>query len=288
MSCWTIQLLPYRLVLELALRRNNRINDRKANDALKAQRHISIQLGQALLNLKSEIPVIAVVYNNGIYAEHLTRQLCDFGIRPIIIDNASTDSETLHIMDKLEKEKLCMIVRSPMNFGHMVGFLPLVYSALPQCFAYTDPDILFSPNLPSNFLITLRDLAFKYQTFKAGFALDLCYASEVTGQTVGRQTVDKTDEKYWGIREWESQFWRFRLDDTLEVYAADIDTTFAVYVKDHYKGDFYDAIRVAGKYKSIHMPWFPSMDIMSAPQREIYLSNNISTTWMCADKPTRD
>jgi hypothetical protein len=88
-------------------------------------------------------------------------------------------------------------------------------------------------------------------------------------------------QKSYTIQEWESQFWRRRLPhESLEIYAERIDTTFAVYRKSNYRNDFYDAVRVAGDYSAIHLPWFPKLDIMTDAQRRQYLKKSKSSTWL--------
>jgi hypothetical protein len=85
------------------------------------------------------------------------------------------------------------------------------------------------------------------------------------------------------VRQHEAIFWRFPIKHKkLEAYHAIIDTTFAVYNKNYYQGNFYDGIRVAGQYSAIHLPWFPRLDIMNDEQRALYLNTNRKkdTTWI--------
>jgi len=44
----------------------------------------------------------------------------------------------------------------------------------------------------------------------------------------------------------------------------------------------YDAVRVAGNFSAIHLPWFPKLDIMNAVQKEAYLVSDRKkdTTWI--------
>tara|TARA_B110000503_G_C7160466_1_gene419429 strand:+ start:2000 stop:2215 length:216 start_codon:yes stop_codon:yes gene_type:complete len=64
-------------------------------------------------------------------------------------------------------------------------------------------------------------------------------------------------ERAYSVFEWESQYWRFKLQrsDELKVYAAPLDTTFAVYNKGNYRGSFMDAVRIGGDYAVTHLPW---------------------------------
>lgn len=63
------------------------------------------------------------------------------------------------------------------------------------------------------------------------------------------------------------------------MYASPIDTTFAVYRKQNYFGDFHNAIRVAGDYSAIHLPWFIELDLMNDADRDIYNKSNVSSNW---------
>jgi hypothetical protein len=65
------------------------------------------------------------------------------------------------------------------------------------------------------------------------------------------------------------------------MYLADIDTTFAVYRKSNYQGHLRSpAIRVAGDYTAIHLPWFLNLDIITELEKQQYLQKNKSTHWI--------
>jgi hypothetical protein len=261
----------------------------KSLKRLHRERKLRAELGLAVSHIErainknfDAIPVLVVSYNNGVYVQNTVSQLQRFGITPIIIDNCSHDPDTIQILSTIQKSGSAQVIVCNKNFGHAVGFLEPIYKLLPEVFAYTDPDIEFSSKLPGNFLSVLSQLTVEYSTFKAGFALSLT-ADEVLLDTMISCSQYKpfSFKKTFSVREWESQFWRMRLaHDSLEVYAAKIDTTFAVYRKSNYRGDFMDAIRVAGDYSAIHLPWFPKLDIMSDNQKRWYLNKNKSTSWV--------
>lgn len=252
----------------------------------KVYADLADQLRGALDRCTDDIPVIVVSYNNGIYVENTVRQLAPYGITPIIIDNRSSDAATLNILDELARAGRAHVVLSKWNFGHHVGFRDAVYELLPEVFAYTDPDLQFREDLPRNFLQILADLTREYSVYKAGCALDLLHGETISAATTEIASIDPlTYRKDMSIREWESHFWRLRLaHDSLEMYAAAIDTTFAVYRKSNYIGIFLDGIRVAGSFSVIHMPWFPERDLVSAAERASYLKDNKYSTWVKPDK----
>jgi len=199
-------------------------------------RNISSELRNILDTSQEEIPVFIVSYNNGIYVKNMTDQLSHFNIKPIIFDNASTHDESLETLRSLHTESKAHIIYSRYNFGHMIGFLQPIYDAMPKVFAYTDPDLQLNENLPHDFLKTLSDLADKYKSFKAGFALTIDDIGDIKDIKLHcLHTHPIRYDKFQSIREFESKHWLYRLQhETLELYASPIDTTFAVYKKSNY------------------------------------------------------
>jgi hypothetical protein len=251
----------------------------------QTQRHageLANKVAYLLENSVTEIPVIIVSYNNSEYVQNMALQLSRYQIRPIVIDNNSTNPTSIVTLEMLARDKHISLARSKHNFGPMVGFLPEIYSKLPEEFAYTDPDLKFHNSLPDDFLVALANISKQFCTFKAGMALTLepKHLLANSTRTVRRETPIKY-QSLVGIEDWENQFWRMRIEHPMfQLYSADIDTTFAVYRKSNFKGDFYDAIRVAGEFSAIHLPWFPTMDICSENSREAYYKNNEVSTWV--------
>ena len=239
------------------------------------------QLTNALSEDSNNIPVIIISYNNGIYVDNMVKQLQRYAIKPIIIDNNSSSSKTHAILNDIMHADSAHIVRSNHNYGHMVGFLKPVYDALPEVFAYTDPDLELNHNLPDDFLMRLSELTKSIAVFKAGFALALeghGALKDIKFHSCHYKPIHY--EADLSIHEFEARYWINRLHhDTLEIYSAPIDTTFAVYRKENYIGDFYSAIRVAGDYSAIHLPWFDHLDLLKNDDRSEYREGNISTNW---------
>jgi len=87
-------------------------------------------------------------------------------------------------------------------------------------------------------------------------------------------------EKTLSIKEFESRYWVNRLQhDALELYASQIDTTFAVYRKQNYIGNFHSGIRVAGNFSAIHLPWFKELDLLTGEDKTEYKKKNVSSNW---------
>lgn len=248
----------------------------------ESRRDIQAALAGVLMTRPKEVPVFLVSYNNGLYVANMVDQLASYGIKPIILDNASSDDETLEVLNRIQESARGHVIRCRENFGHMVGFLQPNYEVMPEVFAYSDPDLQFSPAMPQDFLDILSALTERFNVYKAGLALPIDPQQRLTEQTKKRsKTYPFVYNEDLTVAEWERQHWRFPLfDEKLKLYAAPVDTTFAVYRKSNYRGDFYDAIRVSGAFDAIHLPWFPEIDIMSKQQKVAYLEGNKATTWV--------
>ncbi len=251
---------------------------------LMAQRCKSLlePLKKALSQRENQIPVLVVSYNNGVYVANTVKQLSKYSISPIILDNRSTSQESISILQDIEKSGQATVIYGKKNLGHLVGFFEPVYSLLPEVFAYTDPDLEFNADLPPTFLEDLAALARKYRCYKAGFALAIPAQEPITSHLQQHNFYKPFKfSRSYTIAEWEARYWTKRLaDPQYEVYAADIDTTFAVYVKSNYRGYFMDAVRVGGGVAALHLPWFPNLDLMNGAQKQQYLAKNKSTTWI--------
>ena len=247
---------------------------------IRAARNISSKIlsgdliNKIIARSKFNIPVIIVSFNNGTYVKNMVQQLYQREIVPLVIDNNSSDPDTIKVLEEIALGK-AEVVRSKRNLGHLVGFLDPVYKILPDVFAYTDPDLQFSPELPDNFLLELSGLTDQYKCFKAGMALDISNFGEM------KKLQSSTTRKYpfyfhkiHDVLDWEAHFWMMPLKhDRLEIYAAPIDTTFAVYQKKYFhSGDFSKGVRVAGKFSACHLPWFAQFDIISNAERKNYIA----------------
>ena len=252
--------------------------------SLRARRNKALgeQLRVALTFVNDEIPCFIVCYNNPSYVAGMVRQLNKFGLTPIVFDNASTCTDTNKLLDSIHLNS-AYVLKIGKNLRHKVGFLPGIYEHMPNIFAYTDPDLKFDDKLPSTFLETLRDLTDQYAVFKAGLALEIKSDGICNNLIINFKKCKSIPFKAnYSILEWETVNQKFRLqrNDKLEVYAASVDTTFAVYNKGNYGGSFLDAVRFAGDFKVMHLPWYPELDTMGNYEKDKYLKGNKSSTWV--------
>lgn len=231
-----------------------------------------------------KIPVLIVCYNNGSYVANTLRQFASYGLHAIVIDNASSDAATIEVLTQAEQAGTAQVVYARQNYGNMVGFKPQIYECLPRLFAYTDPDLQYGPEMPPDFMDVLVGLTETYQVYKAGFALTLEHRGE-TASTDNRFTLNIQHPirftKSYSVSEWEGPYWLLKIQHPeLDLYSAPIDTTFAVYNKDMYRGNYlFPSIRVGGGFSALHLPWFKAVDVMDDAERQAYLQNNRSATW---------
>jgi hypothetical protein len=201
------------------------------------------------------IPVYIISFNQPTYLRNMIRQLRGLQVAPEeihVVDNASTSGPLRAYLTELESQGYS-VHRMARNFGPYVVFDPDAALTLPSVFALTDPDLQFDSRMPSSFRADLAEIARRCGSWKGGCALALREADKfVPGPYFQGQT----------IRDWESAFW---CDATPgvnadlggdPVYRAALDTTFAVYRRDIHSDDFFDAVRVAGRYEARHLPWY--------------------------------
>lgn len=212
-------------------------------------------------------PMYIISYNNLTFTSHMVNQLSKYSDNITIIDNNSTYPKLLSYYSDVYKYKLD---RLSSNMGPQ-NFLNTSFSNMPESFVYTDPDLLLNPNLPDNFLDVMIELSEKYKVYKVGFALDIS------------DKENFTDRKYNGmdIYTWESQFWKNKINnDNYELYSASIDTTFAIYNKKYYTGNFYDpSIRIAGNFTCKHIPWYRHHPLQPSDEELVWYKqgNNVSS-----------
>jgi hypothetical protein len=199
------------------------------------------------------IPIIIPCYNNYKYVKNMISQLVNINksIQDsiIILDNKSSDIETIKFLESIHNK----VIYNKENKGPWIT--PTVnndiYNLLPDKFIVTDPDLELNSNLPINFIDILTELSDKYNCEKIGFALDISDYDKMYNSIY-----------YYGktIFEWESQFWKNRINDNIyELYIAQIDTTFSLINK---KGNNVN-IRIAGAFTAKHIPWYVNNSVFN-------------------------
>jgi glycosyltransferase involved in cell wall biosynthesis len=219
-------------------------------------------------------PLYIPTFNNPTYLTNMLNQLSQMKWENVtILDGGSTYAPMINLLDKLS-EKM-QVISLPENPGPRYFSLDREFlSTLPQFFCVSDPDIQFNKMLPANFISVMIELSERYQYGKVGFALDI-------GEKLSlKESAYILHGKTSTIREYEKQFWANRLvvlPDSSPVFIAPIDTTFALYNKKFFipQDSFDRALRVAGNYSSLHIPWLNN-DMLPAEERKFYALRNMA------------
>lgn len=192
-------------------------------------------------------PIVINSFNRLEYLRMLLDALRSRGYENVyIIDNASTYEP---LLDFYERERLRVFY-----LDKNVGYLALWKTPIGQYFThnyyvYTDPDIVPTEECPDDFVSFFHSvLTALPDACKVGFGLK----------------IDDLPE-HNPLREYviahEMRFWTTPL--TQNLYAASIDTTFALYRPRQSGGWWLPALRTAGDYMARHMPWYENPQKLS-------------------------
>ena len=226
----------------------------------------------------SVIPIYIICWNQYTYVKSMVEQLqkYDVNMKIFIIDNKSTYEPLLKYLKEIDGKNGVKVLYQPENYGHKVYERPEFIAMAGEKYVVTDPDLLFNPNMPKNFLDILSELSDKYKTNKIGLALDITNNIDLT-KTHNGITLPELERK---IGAWDRPL--NPRDPEYELYTASIDTTFAL-INSKYRvlGDLTNSIRVAGNFTAVHRPWTIGFEKDLLPgELDYYLKNkdNISTT----------
>lgn len=211
------------------------------------------------------IPVYVNVFNR----LTLTRTLCEQiaaldGAVPIIIDNASTWQPLLDWYQHCPFE----VIRLTENYGHHAPWRTGA-TARPNngFYVVTDCDLDLE-GVPADLMDVLRQplTSWNNPPVKSGVAL----------------RIDDLPPFQVQVREWESRFWKNRVDGFR--YWAPIDTTLAMYrahtpVRVATKVAGVRALRTAGAYTARHMPWYLDPTNLDEENRNYFATANDSNSW---------
>jgi len=223
------------------------------------------------------IPIYIICFNNGFYVENTIKQLKNKNIpndQITIINNNSDGPETIEILKRLSETYNIMNMKT--NLGHRVWATPLIWNILPEYFIITDPDLEYNKDLPDNFIEILYEISNISHSAKVGFALNID-SSDIFDQSGYAE--------HYNVKQWESRFWTKLLGiyKNLELYEADIDTTFFLGRKSRFTNDGIcniNNIRVASNFTCKHLPWHieHNKSLNNSTLLEMYSNNDISTT----------
>lgn len=226
------------------------------------------------------IPVIIINFNQLHYLKQLISFLQERKFENIvIIDNKSDYPPLLEYYQSIDKA--VTVERMSENFGHKVFFdnIELQKKYGKGYFILTDPDIVPNKELPQNFMaemISKMDIYYNTIT-KVGFALDI-------------ETIPDYFPLKSKVIKWEHQFWINKWEE--EVYAALVDTTFALY-KPYYpikfnNLPFLEGIRMGGNYTAVHGGWYMNPQNYTEEYLHYMKSVDKSSSWKLNAKGEHD
>lgn len=208
----------------------------------------------------NSIPIVIICYNNYKYVDNTVKQYESLLTSPniLVIDNCSTCKYTQAYINECKKKY--NVIKCNTNNGHLVWTNSFIFDKLPVKFIITDPDLQFNEKMPANFIETLVQISEQYNSERVGFALDISDPEKMFPYPFsqfgfhGQPAVWETQKQYWVNR---------IPHNNLEMYFAQIDTTFCLFNK-NYGGSH---IRIAGDFTMKHLPWYIDVEGISRLSR---------------------
>lgn len=192
------------------------------------------------------------------WTDDVCKHIVRFGMTPIIVDKQSTNSEFINWRNKCGYEFFVLRNGPP----HTIFRSRLVKKET-EPYVVTDPDLDLS-EVPDDAKSVLTAALDKYKPYeKVGFSLRI---DDLPNTELSDQ-----------VKKWESRFWHTRIDNH---YAAQIDTTFALYRPKFDDCKFYPAVRLAEPYCVRHLPWYITDKTVPPDDYTYYCRNaNIKATY---------
>ena len=206
--------------------------------------------------LQADVPVFVPCYNNPTYARGMLAQLRRLGfVKILLVDNASTSPDMRTWLQCLNGE--ADVIALTENLGPRDIFLDprRNLALLPRHFCVNRPRPGVQPELPEG-SPAISPLS-PHSTKSVRRALRLRHSE----RGAMRDECFRIGEREWKIWEWEAQFWKEPLPSLPggdPVYNASIDTTFALYDRDHFDPARHArGVRVAGRFTARRLSLVP-------------------------------
>lgn len=189
---------------------------------------------------RSQIPVIIICHNVVTDLIKLVNWLEWAGHERIfLLDNASTYAPLVDYLAQTQHE----VIRLSENIGHRapwaIGMVDRVGRSSP--YVVTDPDVLPDEACPADAVEHFQSLLLQHRDFdQAGLGLRI---DDIPDCYPHRESVLR----------WERPYWSKPVADG--VFAAHIDTTFAVY-RPNTPYKVTEALRTGAPYLARHLPWY--------------------------------
>lgn len=214
---------------------------------------------------KSMIPVYVNVFNRLTTTRKLCEQIAALdNAVPIIIDNASTWEPLLDWYQHCQFE----VIRLTENYGHHAPWRVGATARQNNGFyCVTDCDLDLE-GVPADLMAVIQQPLTSWHNppVKSGVAL----------------RIDDLPAWQTQVKEWESRFWRNRVDGFR--YLAPIDTTLAMYrahtpVRIATRVAGVRAVRTAGPYTARHVPWYLDPTNLDEENANYFATANDSNSW---------
>jgi glycosyltransferase involved in cell wall biosynthesis len=217
-----------------------------------------------------DVPVFIVNRNRLGALRELVDWLCAAGTRRVVImDNASDYPPLLAYYEQLPSS--VKVMRLPENHGPYVVWQQGVHKVLDTPYVVTDSDVVPAGFCPQDLIGALLSTLQRFpEARKVGAAL----------------RIDNLPDSYGEadtVRKWESQFWEHPVAPG--VFAAPVDTTFAIYPAFGEFSNDTGNLRLGHPYIAEHTPWYVDEAALSAEER--YYRDHTSATfsnWSVASK----
>lgn len=209
-----------------------------------------------------DVPVFIINRNRLGALRQLVNWLCAAGTRRVVIlDNASDYPPLLAYYAQLPVSVRAMLL--PENHGPYVLWQQGVHKVLDTPYVVTDSDVVPAAFCPHHLVgALLAQLERHPDARKVGAAL----------------RIDNLPDSYGEadtVRKWESQFWEHPVAPG--VFAAPVDTTFAIYPAFGEFSNDTGNLRLGHPYIAEHTPWYVDEAALSAEER--YYRDHTSTTF---------
>jgi hypothetical protein len=179
-----------------------------------------------------------------------------------LIDNASTYEPLVDYLAATTHH----VVRLTDNLGHRSPWLSGTVQrvAHERSFVVSDPDVVPDPACPHDVLDHLAEILARYPDIdKVGLGL----------------RIDDLPEHYAlraDVIDWEGKFWDPAIEIEPGIYAAGVDTTFALYRPLDRRHELMRAVRTGKPYVARHLPWY--QDTANLSEEDAYYRAHADTT----------
>lgn len=200
-----------------------------------------------------EIPIFINSRDRLVCLRSLVEWLCDAGYKKIIIlDNASTYPPLREYYQELMTRGI-KVIDLQQNLGHKALWDADILNRLSvrTPYVYTDSDVLPGSGCRPDIVYLLLQQLGRYSWLKKA------------GPALAIEDITFYDKEWIQIQ--EAPYWQYPVDE--DVYAAAIDTTFALY-RPYHRYVIQEAVRLGGACTFHHLPWY--YDYQAMPEDEQY------------------